>query len=118
MLKKFIVLLYVATASAEPGVDAGIRPGDDFFAFANGAWLRNTMIPEGRERWGARNEIDERTRRQVAMLLDLALAAPPGSTARKAARSDAPKARATRSPVASAATSPSRVSFSEGVEII
>ena len=28
-----------ATAEAETGVDTALRPGDDFFAFANGAWL-------------------------------------------------------------------------------
>jgi predicted metalloendopeptidase len=69
----------------EQGVDTSVAPGDDFFAFANGAWLRSTSIPEGRERWGVRNEIDELTRRQIALLLDDAGAAAPGSTARKVA---------------------------------
>jgi hypothetical protein len=31
----------------EVGVDASIRPGDDFFAYANGGWLEATQIPEG-----------------------------------------------------------------------
>lgn len=69
----------------EQGVDTSVAPGDDFFAFANGAWFRSTAIPEGRERWGVRNEIDELTRRQIATLLDGAVAAAPGSTARKIA---------------------------------
>ncbi|MGE5758817.1 MAG: M13 family metallopeptidase [Gemmatimonadota bacterium] len=69
----------------EQGVDTSIAPGDDFFAFANSAWLRSTAIPEGRERWGVRNEIEELTRRQIALLLDDAVAAAPGSTARKVA---------------------------------
>src|SRR5512144_3053026 len=69
----------------EPGVDTSVAPGDVFFAFANGAWLRSTAIPEGRERWGVRNEIDELTRRQMATLLDGAATADPGSTARKVA---------------------------------
>ena len=62
----------------EPGVDTAIAPGDDFFAFANGAWLRGTTIPDGRERWGVRNEIDDQTRRQLARLLDDAATAPAG----------------------------------------
>ncbi|HMA39364.1 MAG TPA: M13 family metallopeptidase [Gemmatimonadales bacterium] len=69
----------------EQGVDTSVAPGDDFFAFANGAWLRSTAIPEGRERWGVRNEIDELTRRQIVTLLEGAGEAAPGSTARKVA---------------------------------
>jgi putative endopeptidase len=62
-----------------------VKPGDDFFAYANADWLRSTPIPAGKERWNVRNEISELTRRQVATLLDEAGAAPPGSTARKLA---------------------------------
>src|SRR5512143_2737937 len=69
----------------EQGVDTSVAPGDDFFAFANGAWLRSTAIPEGRERWGVGNEIDELTGRQSGTLLEGAGAAAPGSTARKVA---------------------------------
>jgi predicted metalloendopeptidase len=69
----------------EDGVDSTIEPGDDFFAWANGGWLKTTVIPAGKERWGARNEIEERTRRQIAQLLDDARTAPPGSDARKVA---------------------------------
>ena len=71
--------------SAERGVDSAVAPGDDFFAWANGGWLAAARIPPGRDRWGARDEINELTRRQVLQLLDDASAAPAGSTARKAA---------------------------------
>lgn len=69
----------------EDGVDSGIRPGDDFFAFANGAWLKATTIPAGRDRWTARTEIGELTSRQVAKLLDDAATQPRGTLARKVA---------------------------------
>ena len=46
-----------ALAQLEPGVDAQVHPGDDFFRFANGAWLQATPIPDGQPRWGARAEI-------------------------------------------------------------
>jgi putative endopeptidase len=62
-----------------------IRPGDDFFGYANGAWLKATRIPAGRERWTNRNEIDELTRGQILQLLDGAGTQPVGSTARKVA---------------------------------
>ena len=69
----------------EHTVDASIKPGDDFFAYANGAWLSATEIPTGKERWGARDEINALTRRRVAQLLDDARNAPPASSARKLA---------------------------------
>jgi putative endopeptidase len=87
MLKKVIALLAATTATlaAEPGVNAGIHPGDDFFAFANGAWLESTSVPAGSVRWTARNDISELTRRQVEQLITGAAAAPAGSDARKVA---------------------------------
>src|SRR5262247_601637 len=54
----------------EDTVDPGIRPGDDFFGYANGAWLKAAVIPAGSDRWSVRDEINERTRRQVESLLD------------------------------------------------
>ncbi|MGL5003150.1 MAG: M13 family metallopeptidase [Casimicrobium sp.] len=72
------------TATAmEPGVDVQIKPGDDFFAYANGEWLKSTEIPDGKARWTIRDEIAELTRQQVKKLLDDATTAPTGSIARK-----------------------------------
>jgi predicted metalloendopeptidase len=70
-----------ATAEAETGVDTALRPGDDFFAFANGAWLAATEIPPGKDRASARTEIADRTSRQIADLFDDANSAPAGSIA-------------------------------------
>jgi putative endopeptidase len=67
----------------ESGVDANIHPGDDFFSYANGAWLKATEIPSGKGRWTVRDEIAELTRTQVLKLLDDAATAPAGSIARK-----------------------------------
>jgi putative endopeptidase len=47
------------------GIDFGIKPGDDFFAYANGAWLKTTDIPAGKARWTVRGEIAELTRQPV-----------------------------------------------------
>ena len=69
----------------ESTVDATIIPGDDFFAYANGGWLKATALPAGKERWGARDELEEETRRRIAELFDAAGAAPAGSAARKVA---------------------------------
>ena len=72
-------------AGANSGVDVTIAPGDDFFAYANGGWLKATALPAGKARWTAAAEIGEQTRAQVLKLLDEAAAAPPGSIARKVA---------------------------------
>src|SRR5512138_2114159 len=69
----------------ERTVDASVKPGDDFFAYANGAWLKATGIPEGKDRWNARDEITERTRERLAALLSGMPNASPGSLARKVA---------------------------------
>jgi putative endopeptidase len=69
----------------EGGVDPSIKPGDDFFAYANGGWLKANEIPAGMERWSARTEIGELTRQHILKLLDDAGAEPTGSIARKVA---------------------------------
>ena len=69
----------------EQSVGQEVRPGDDFFSYANGAWLRATVIPAGRDRWGARNAIDVVTERQMAELFEAVRHAPAGSLARKVA---------------------------------
>ena len=74
-----------ASAPLEEGVDASIKPGEDFFSFANGDWLKATQIPANKPRWGARDEIDESTKRQLAHLIDANHASPAGSYQRKAA---------------------------------
>lgn len=74
-----------AASADDAAVDAETLPGDDFFSYANGGWLKATEIPAGKRLWNARSEIAERTRQQVGQLLDDANAAPPGSDARKVA---------------------------------
>jgi len=74
-----------ASSSPETTVDSRIRPGDDFFAYANGAWLETAVIPAGKDRWSVRDEINELSRRQVEAILDDASASSPGSLARKVA---------------------------------
>ncbi len=66
-------------------VDASIRPGDDFFTYANGAWLNATTIPAGKDRSNVRTELTELTRLQVNQLLDAVATAPAGTAARQVA---------------------------------
>jgi putative endopeptidase len=72
-------------AAHESGVDMRIKPGDDFYAYANGEWLKDTQIPAGKGRWSDRDFYEEKTRRQIAGLIIAAAALPAGSYQRKVA---------------------------------
>ena len=75
--------VWAASATGVRAQTTGVKPGDDFFAFANEAWLKAAVIPEGRDRWSVRDEIDQHTRGQVTAILDDAATATPGSLARR-----------------------------------
>src|SRR6476646_9609509 len=60
----------------EGTVDPAISPGDDFFGYANGEWLKTAVIPAGRDRWSVRDEINAITRKQLAATFDDAGSAP------------------------------------------
>ncbi len=36
-------------------MDLSVKPGDDFYTYANGTWLKNNPIPEKEVRWGSFN---------------------------------------------------------------
>src|SRR5258706_14456035 len=54
----------------ESTVDASITPGDDFFAYANGAWLQPTTIPPGHPRWGAPDAPEAHARQRLPTPVD------------------------------------------------
>ena len=68
----------LATAAKTPGVDlAGIdrsvAPGDNFFAYANGAWDKATPIPADRSSYGVDSMlVDEARKRTVALIQESA----------------------------------------------
>ena len=57
------------------GMDKSVRPGDDFFAFANGSWFKSVSIPADRPSWGTGAELSELTDKRVAELIQKASAA-------------------------------------------
>jgi putative endopeptidase len=40
--------------------DTSIKPGDDFYQYANGNWLRQNQIPSTESAWGSFNELHEK----------------------------------------------------------
>lgn len=67
-------------------MDRSVKPGDDFNAFANGTWLKNTDFPADKAYIGAAIDVDEKARAQVRAIIEAAAAdtsAAPGSVTRK-----------------------------------
>ncbi len=50
-------------------LDASVRPGDDFFEFANGGWLATAEIPPHRSRAGVLSSLRDTARAQVAEII-------------------------------------------------
>lgn len=40
-------------------IDKSVKPGDDFFLFANGGWIKKTPIPGSESGWGIGNMVQE-----------------------------------------------------------
>lgn len=82
----------VGVAGAARGIDQrfidhSVKAGDNFFAYANGSWIKSVQIPSDRSSWGVFGELSEQTNQRLQELLDQAVAAQPsaGSEPRKVA---------------------------------
>lgn len=40
-------------------IDSTVKPGDDFFLYANGGWIKRNPIPESESGWGIGNLVDD-----------------------------------------------------------
>jgi putative endopeptidase len=69
------------------GLDRSVNPGDDFFHYANGTWIKNTAVPADRSRWGAFDRLIAKSETDLKAIVDgLVVSAPPsGSDAGKVA---------------------------------
>jgi putative endopeptidase len=50
--------------------DLNVKPGDDFFRYANGTWLANTPIPEDRTRWGTFDVLREKSDQDQRVIVE------------------------------------------------
>ncbi len=55
-------------------MDTSVKPGDNFFLYANGAWLKNNPVPPTETRWGSFNELQENNFKALHALLTEAAA--------------------------------------------
>ena len=85
---RFLLLLIVFACAAFPivvsaqnikalgDIDRSVRPGDDFYWYANGGWLKTVAIPEGQSSFDTRAILKERTSQRVRSLIQEAAAVP------------------------------------------
>src|ERR1700761_8102126 len=52
------------------GMDPNLRPGNDFYSYANGAWLARTTIPNDQADFGVFDTINTATENRVTTILD------------------------------------------------
>jgi putative endopeptidase len=52
------------------GMDRSVTPGDDFFDYANGTWIKNTAIPADKSRYGMFNVLDDLSKERTRTIID------------------------------------------------
>jgi len=69
------------------GLDLGVKPGDDFYAYATGSWARRAEIPPDRTRWGSVDILRAKSEDALKTICEETLRAPrtPGSVEQKVA---------------------------------
>jgi putative endopeptidase len=69
----------------EDETDHSIKPGNDFYRYANGGWLRSAVIPAGQSSYDTRALVNEKTSQRVCELIQGAASGTPvkGSVAQK-----------------------------------
>jgi putative endopeptidase len=67
------------------GRDMAVRPGDDFFRYGGGTWMKNNQIPADRSRWGAFDQLGAKAEADVRAIIDelAAKTAEPGTIEQK-----------------------------------
>ena len=75
----------VAQDVASQDMDRSVKPGDDFYRFANGGWLKATAVPAGQSSYGTSAMLIEKTNERVRNLIQEAASAraPKGSVTQK-----------------------------------
>ncbi|MBC7422983.1 MAG: M13 family peptidase, partial [Ferruginibacter sp.] len=56
-------------------IDSSIKPGDDFFMYANGGWIKHTPIPGAESGWGNGNLVMEENYTRLKKINEDAIAA-------------------------------------------
>jgi putative endopeptidase len=54
------------------GMDRGVKPGDDFYAYANGTWAKTTAIPADKSNYGMFTALADLSQQRTREILDAA----------------------------------------------
>ena len=70
----------VAASSAKPqygtfgfdtaGMDKSVAPGDNFYQYANGTWVRNTAIPADKSNYGMFTVLEDLSRDRTRQIIE------------------------------------------------
>ncbi len=52
------------------GMDSAVKPGDNFFEYANGTWLRDTAIPADKSGYGMFAKLDDLSKQRTRELIE------------------------------------------------
>ncbi len=52
------------------GMDTGVRPGDDFFAYVNGTWVQNAEMPADKSRYGLFDILRDESQEAVKAIIE------------------------------------------------
>src|SRR5579859_2239460 len=69
-----VVAAPVAENANKVAMDRSVKPGDDFYRYANGGWLASVAIPAGQSSYDTRTMLMEKTSQQVHNLIQEAAA--------------------------------------------
>ncbi|MGZ3776717.1 MAG: M13 family metallopeptidase, partial [Mucilaginibacter sp.] len=69
---------YAASDPIYKNLDTTVKPGDDFFRYANGGWLKKNPIPGAYASWGIGNVVNEDIRNRLKKISEDALKADAG----------------------------------------
>jgi putative endopeptidase len=51
-------------------MDLSVRPGDNFYRYANGNWIKKNPVPASKTRWGSFDELREESSKRLQTLLE------------------------------------------------
>ncbi|MGN6401177.1 MAG: M13 family metallopeptidase [Flavisolibacter sp.] len=55
-------------------MDLSVKPGDNFYLYANGNWIKHNAVPASKTRWGSFDELREESSKRLQTLLTAAAA--------------------------------------------
>src|ERR1035437_9453150 len=76
--KLFVIVLFILFLASifsqnedylTKNIDKSVNPGEDFFKYATGTWMKNNPIPESERAWGIGNLVQEETYARLKSIL-------------------------------------------------